>query len=52
MQVRRGVRYIAVLEATKDVLVLLVGFGLLTLIHRDVQAVAEVMVEPSLLKAG
>ena len=35
-----GVRLIAVFEAAKALLVLLAGFGLLTLIHHDVQALA------------
>ena len=37
---RRTVRTIALIEAAKGVLVLCAGFGLLTLLHRDVQAVA------------
>jgi uncharacterized membrane protein (DUF2068 family) len=41
---KAGVRTVAVLEATKGVLVILVGFGLLALIHRNVQAVAEELV--------
>jgi uncharacterized membrane protein (DUF2068 family) len=36
-----GMRLVAVFEAGKGALVLLAGLGLLTLIHRDVQAVAE-----------
>ena len=35
-----GVRFIAIVEAAKAVVVLLAGFGLLTLIHRDVEAAA------------
>ncbi|HSN22186.1 MAG TPA: DUF2127 domain-containing protein [Usitatibacter sp.] len=34
----------ALLEATKGALVLLAGFGLLSLVHKDVQHVAEVIV--------
>ena len=37
---RRTVRTIALIEAAKGILVLFVGFDLLTLLHRDVQAVA------------
>ncbi|HSJ01509.1 MAG: DUF2127 domain-containing protein [Verrucomicrobium sp.] len=37
----RGVRAVALVEATKAVLVLLAGFGLLALLHRDAQALAE-----------
>jgi uncharacterized membrane protein (DUF2068 family) len=36
-----GMRTIAVIEATKGLLVLLAGLGLLALMDRDVQAVAE-----------
>jgi uncharacterized membrane protein (DUF2068 family) len=36
-----GVRVVAAVEATKGLLVLAVGAGLLSLIHRDVQATAE-----------
>ena len=35
---------VALVEAAKGLLVLLAGFGLLALIHRDVQAVAERLV--------
>jgi len=41
---RRGVRLVAALEAAKGVLVLLAGFGLLTLVHHDIQHMAEVVV--------
>ena len=37
---RRAVRGIALLEAAKGFLVLAAGFGLISLLHRDVQAVA------------
>jgi len=40
----RGIRAIALFEAAKGALVLLAGFGLLGLVHRDVQAVAERLV--------
>ena len=40
-----GVRVIAAFEAAKGGLVLLAGFGLLALIHHDVQAVADSLVE-------
>ena len=36
-----GVRVVAAVEATKGLLVLAVGAGLLSLVHRDVQAIAE-----------
>jgi uncharacterized membrane protein (DUF2068 family) len=36
-----GVRVVAAVEATKGLLVLAVGAGLFSLIHRDVQATAE-----------
>lgn len=42
-----GVRTIALLEALKGVLVLVVGFGLLSLVHQDLQAVAERLVRLS-----
>ena len=42
-----GVRAVAIVEACKAALVLLVGFGLLALIHRDVQALAEKFVRHS-----
>ena len=41
----RGVRIVAVVEAAKGALVLGAGFELFTLVHRDVQAVAERIVE-------
>jgi uncharacterized membrane protein (DUF2068 family) len=37
----RGLHAIAVFEAIKGVAVLLAGFGLLALLHRDVQTIAE-----------
>jgi uncharacterized membrane protein (DUF2068 family) len=40
----RGVRSIAAFEASKGLLVLLVGFGLLHLIHHDLQTFAETLV--------
>jgi uncharacterized membrane protein (DUF2068 family) len=43
----RGVRAIASVEALKGVLVLVAGFGLLALVHRDLQAVAEDLVRLS-----
>ena len=42
---RTGVRIVAVFEAAKAALVLLAGMGLLSLVHKDVQAVAEGIVE-------
>ncbi len=38
---RPGIRTVAVLESLKGVLVLLAGFGIFALIHRDVQVAAE-----------
>ena len=40
-----GVRIVAVIEAAKGVLVLAAGLGLFALMHRDVQTVAERIVE-------
>ncbi|MBT0652408.1 DUF2127 domain-containing protein [Geomobilimonas luticola] len=40
----RGLRAIALLEGAKGALVLLVGFGLLALIHHDLHAAAEQLV--------
>ena len=45
--VASGVRLIAVFEALKGTLVLLAGFGLLALVHHDVQAFAERLVRHS-----
>ncbi|MEO7599788.1 MAG: DUF2127 domain-containing protein [Opitutus sp.] len=42
-----GVRAIAIFEAAKGALVLLAGLGLLSLIHRDVEALAERLVRQS-----
>jgi uncharacterized membrane protein (DUF2068 family) len=39
-----GIRTVAAFEAAKGLLVVLVGFGLLALVHRDVQAVAAAIV--------
>ena len=41
----RGVRIVAVVEAAKGVLVLAAGLELFALVHRDVQAIAERIVE-------
>ncbi|RYG83545.1 DUF2127 domain-containing protein, partial [bacterium] len=40
IRIRRAVRTVAVFEAAKGLLVLLAGFGLLRLLHHDVQAEA------------
>jgi uncharacterized membrane protein (DUF2068 family) len=40
----RGIRLVALLEAAKGAAVIIAGFGLMALIHRDVQAVAEEVV--------
>jgi uncharacterized membrane protein (DUF2068 family) len=45
--IARGVRLIAVFEALKGTLVLVAGFGLLSLVHRDLQAIAERLVRHS-----
>jgi uncharacterized membrane protein (DUF2068 family) len=39
-----GMRLVAILEGVKGTLVLLVGFGLLALVHRDIEALAERLV--------
>jgi len=43
----RGVRAVALFEAAKGSVVLLAGFGLLALLHHDLQAIAEHLVELS-----
>jgi uncharacterized membrane protein (DUF2068 family) len=43
----RGIRAVAVFEAAKGSVVLLAGFGLLALLHRDLQVIAERLVELS-----
>lgn len=43
--VSQGVRAVALVEAAKATLVLLAGFGLLGLIHHDVHALAEQIIE-------
>jgi uncharacterized membrane protein (DUF2068 family) len=45
--VARGVRAVAVVEALKGALVLVAGFGLLSLVHHDLQAIAERLVRQS-----
>jgi uncharacterized membrane protein (DUF2068 family) len=42
-----GIRSIAVFEALKGVVILVAGFGLLHLVHRDLQAAAEEFVRHS-----
>ncbi len=44
MRLSSALRTVALLEAAKGALVLLVGFGLLSLIHQDVQQFAERLV--------
>jgi uncharacterized membrane protein (DUF2068 family) len=44
MRLRRTVRAIALFEATKGALVLLAGFGGLSLVHRDAQRIATELV--------
>ncbi|MEO6033334.1 MAG: DUF2127 domain-containing protein [Burkholderiaceae bacterium] len=41
---QRGLRAVAVLEAVKGVIVFGAGFGLLALLHRDIQHIAESLV--------
>jgi len=41
---RRGERLIALFEAAKGLLVLIVGFGLLAVVHQDVEQLAEELV--------
>jgi uncharacterized membrane protein (DUF2068 family) len=40
-----GLRAVAVLEATKGIFILLLGFGVFTLIHKNVEEIAERLVE-------
>lgn len=44
MQLSQGIRSVAVIEAAKGVVVLLTGFGLFALVHRNVQQLAETLV--------
>lgn len=44
MSMTKSLRFIAILEASKGVFVLLAGFGLLGLIHHDAQHVGEELV--------
>jgi len=44
MQLRGSIRAVALLEAAKGMLVVLTGFGALSLIHRDTQLFAERLV--------
>ena len=43
----RGVRAVAIFEALKRLIVLFAGFGLFAVMHRDIQAIAERLVEHS-----
>jgi uncharacterized membrane protein (DUF2068 family) len=45
--IARGIRIVAVFEALKGALVLAAGFGLLSLLHHDLQATAERLVRHS-----
>jgi uncharacterized membrane protein (DUF2068 family) len=47
-----GVRTIAVVEAGKAILVLLAGFGLLALVHRDVEEIAAELIRRLHLNAA
>lgn len=44
-RMNKGLRAVALLEALKGALVLSAGFGLLALLHRDAEAMAEELVE-------
>ncbi|MFC5462351.1 DUF2127 domain-containing protein [Massilia niabensis] len=44
MRLSRGIRTVAVLEASKGIVVLLTGLGLFALVHQDVQRFAESLV--------
>jgi uncharacterized membrane protein (DUF2068 family) len=44
MKLSRGIRLVALFEAAKGALILLAGFGLLELVHRDLQHVADEVV--------
>lgn len=45
MRLRGGIRMVAAFEAAKGTLILLAGFGLLSLVHHDVQQLAEAIVQ-------
>ena len=51
-QTKHGIRSIAIFEALKGVLVLLVGFGLLYFLHHNIQSTAEELVRHSHLNAA
>jgi len=44
MRLSQGIRTVAAIEAAKGLVVLLTGFGLFALVHRDVQQLAESLV--------
>ena len=44
---KKGLRVVAIFEATKGLLVLFVGFGVLTFIHKDLHLAAEQLVRHS-----
>ena len=44
MRLAQGIRTVAAIEAAKGLVVLLTGFGLFALVHRDVQQLAETLV--------
>ena len=44
MKLSRGIRLVALFEGAKGALILLAGFGLLALVHRDLQDVADELV--------
>jgi len=45
MRLTDGLRTVALLEAAKGLVVLLVGLGLFSLVHRDVQSFAEKLIQ-------
>lgn len=47
VNIARGIRVVAVFEALKGALVLAAGFGLLSLVHHDLQALADRLVRHS-----
>jgi uncharacterized membrane protein (DUF2068 family) len=52
MQTRNGLRVVAAFEAAKGLLVLAAGFGLLSVLHKDVATVAEELVRHLHLNAA
>lgn len=44
MRLSEAIRVVAIFEAVKGALILLAGFGLLSLVHRDVHALAAQLI--------